>query len=70
MRGRVADPRTNLADLDPMSSRLIRLACVVVVAALSTQGCGVPKKRTGGGTNLGGLDGKADLPPPGQPAFQ
>ena len=53
-----------------MPNRLIRLACVVVVAALTTQGCGIPKKRTGGGTNLGGLDSKDDPPPPGQPAYQ
>jgi hypothetical protein len=43
------------------------MACVLVIGALTAGGCGIPKKKTGGGTNLGGIDPKNDLPPPGQP---
>jgi len=51
-----------------MTKRLVRLACVLVVAALTTHGCLYGKKGTGTGTNLGsGYGSDDDLPPPGQP---
>lgn len=54
-----------------MTKRLVRLACVLVVAALTTHGCLYgSKKRTGTGTNLGsGFGSGNELPPPGQPSF-
>jgi len=57
-----------LARLHPMTRRFLRIACVLVVAALTSQGCGIPKKKVGSGTNLG--SGSDDLPPPGQPSFR
>ena len=44
-----------------MSRRLVRIACVLVVAAVTTHGCVLGgKKRTGGGTNLGSDWGSSD----------
>ena len=71
MRPRRRDPRTVLAGLRPMVRRALRIACVLVVATLTTQACVFAKKRTGTGTNLGsGFGSGNDLPPPGQPSFQ
>ena len=46
-----------------------RIACVIVIAAVATYGCGLTAKRRGGGTNLDALGSGYQLPPPGQPAL-
>jgi hypothetical protein len=51
-----------------MAHRALRVACVLVTVALTTQACFFAKKKTGTGTNLGsGFGSGDDLPGPGQP---
>jgi hypothetical protein len=53
-----------------MANRLVRIAYVMVVTALTTGACVYAKKKTGPGTNLGSGFGTNDdgLPPPGTPS--
>jgi len=46
-----------------------RIACVVVLAAVATYGCGLTAKRRGAGTTLDALGSGYQLPPPGQPTM-
>ena len=52
-----------------MVNRLVRIACVLLVAAIASHGC-IYKKPTGPGTNVGSGLGREDntLPPPGMPS--